>query len=635
MRADKSQLNVLIVEDSKTQSMMLVLAFEDLGYVCDTAETLKEAHQKLSEKSYDLVTLDINLPDGKGTDLLDKFDVFTDNKTQVAIYSGEAYSLPMEYLRSYNILDYFVKDGTLAKTVSDIDKLYRNRINNSESKIVVVDDSEEVRSTLHILLKSRNYQVFEASSAEEGLKLLEEQRPQMLLLDLTLSDMPGSQFLEKVKSKREYLDLPVLILSEKEPSAVISKMYKLGASDFVRKPFVYEELLIKVDFWVDYYRNHVKLLSEQKFLKEYQNAVDASNIVSKADKYGIITFVNDAFCQVSGYTPEELVGQPHKIVRHPDMKAEVFKDLWQTIAAKKLWRGIIKNRTTDGRHYYVDTTISPITDHEGNIVEYIAVRKDITELEEIRQTLKEELQATTADFKEVLEEKQALMVQHARFRSMEEMIGNIAHQWRQPLAALGLVIQKIKLFYQRGKLDEEKIDSIIEKSMYLINEMSGTIDDFRNSFNPNKEKEYFDVGEMIAKAYAVVRRSFAEYQIEYRSNIDTAIEIKGHENELQQVIVSLFKNAKDILIEHRVENPYIEVKVEKSEDKVLITVCDNGGGIPEAELRKIFEPYFTTKEEGKGKGVGLYMSKIIIEEHMNGSLQVKNSEEGACFTIEI
>ncbi|MFA5215107.1 diguanylate cyclase [Sulfuricurvum sp.] len=123
-------------------------------------------------------------------------------------------------------------------------------------------------------------------------------------------------------------------------------------------------------------------------LTEYKKAVDLSNIVSKTNPKGVITYVNDKFCEISGYTRDELIGKPHNIIRHPDMPREAFKDLWDTIKAKKSWNGVVTNMKKDGSQYIVDTTVIPILDVDGDVVEYIAIRHDITELEETKQQLR-------------------------------------------------------------------------------------------------------------------------------------------------------------------------------------------------------------------------------------------------------
>ncbi len=399
---EHKNLNILIVEDSKMVSKVLADTFIKLGHSCDIASSLEEARQKLTSNSYELVTLDLNLPDGLGTDLLKEFDIFCDGDTQVAIYTADKYSLTPELLSQYNILDYFVKDGTIIKTVNDIDRLYHRRLKNSESKVLVIDDSATVRLVLKMILESRNYGVIEAASAKEGLSMIKENKLDMVILDLVLPDMHGTKILEKIKSSPKYMDLPVLVLSGSEPSEVMSKVYKLGASDFVKKPFVYEEVLLKVDFWVDYYRKHKELQAERKLLKEYQDTVDRSSMVSKTDTQGNITFVNDAYCEASGYTRDELIGQAQSIEQHPDMPKETYTDLWDTVQEKKPWHGVVKNRKKDDGYYYVDMVVNPIIDYEDNIVEYISIRKDVTEREEMKNKLHDELHTTADNFADAL-----------------------------------------------------------------------------------------------------------------------------------------------------------------------------------------------------------------------------------------
>ena len=235
-----------------------------------------------------------------------------------------------------------------------------------------------------------------------------------------------------------------------------------------------------------------------------------------------------------------------------------------------------------------------------------------------------------------LDHKHNMMIQQARYASMGEMIGNISHQWRQPLNALGLTIQKLPIYYQRDMLDLEKLTSSVDKSMQLIKNMSSTIDDFRNFFNPNKEKVTFKISEAIDKSYAIVQAAYDQKNINFSLDVeDPELSMTGYPNELSQVIVNLLVNAKDVLLERSIDNPFVKISLKEEKSSIYIKVNDNGGGIPASNLSKVFEPYFTTKAEGQGTGVGLYMSKNIIENHMSGTLTLKNVDKGAQFTITL
>ena len=231
-------------------------------------------------------------------------------------------------------------------------------------------------------------------------------------------------------------------------------------------------------------------------------------------------------------------------------------------------------------------------------------------------------------------EQTKLLVQQSRLASMGEMIGNIAHQWRQPLNALGLLIQKLELFASRGKLTEEMLIENVQKANRIISNMSTTIDDFRDFFRPNKQMEYFDLKSVVHEVTSLLEAGLAEADISVTIRIDQPkCELYGFKNEFAQVIINLINNAKDAMIDKQIQHKQISIIGIQKRDRVICIVSDNAGGIPEEIIEHIFEPYYTTKEEGKGTGIGLYMSKMIVEENMHGKLSVKNNTDGAEFSM--
>ena len=233
--------------------------------------------------------------------------------------------------------------------------------------------------------------------------------------------------------------------------------------------------------------------------------------------------------------------------------------------------------------------------------------------------------------------KDRLVFQQSKMAAMGEMIGAIAHQWRQPLNSLGINIQNLEFDYEDNIVNESYIDEFVSKNQKTIKFMSHTIDDFRNFFRTDKEKEEFGVERAIKETISLQIDQLKKHRIDIVL-VGEDFQVYGFHNEFQQVILNIISNAKDILIEKNIKEPRIEISLEKN--KILIK--DNGGGIDEDILSKIFEPYFTTKEKSKGTGMGLYMSKMIIEDNLGGILSVSNikkpdssSSEGAQFTIEI
>lgn len=346
--------------------------------------------------------------------------------------------------------------------------------------------------------------------------------------------------------------------------------------------------------------------------------IDKYVIVSQTDLEGIITNVSEAFCKVSGYTKDELIGRSHSIVRAPEISKKIYENLWDTIQAGKVWKGELKNIAKDGRAYWVQCTIEPNFNDDGKIAGYTAIRQDIT------------------DHKE-LEYQHSIIVQQSKSAAMGEMISMIAHQWRQPLQAVSLLAQKIPI---TKMLEEELTDEFIDKTvadiMSQLDYMSRTIDDFRNFFKPDKKKEKILIGEIVDMTMEFLAYMVKVDNIDIKINIVDDVELHTFTNEVVQVLINIVKNARDILIEKvDVEHRKISIKTYKEDKYCIIEIQDNGGGIKEEIIPKVFEPYFSTKSNKNGTGLGLYMVKTIIENHCNGDIFVKNKDDGALFIISI
>ena len=233
-------------------------------------------------------------------------------------------------------------------------------------------------------------------------------------------------------------------------------------------------------------------------------------------------------------------------------------------------------------------------------------------------------------------QKDSLILHQAKLASMGEMIGNIAHQWRQPLNVISMLFQKIAKQHKNGVLTDEIMDKMLVQSMDTIKHMSQTIDDFRGYIQPNKEKKEYSLTNVIQHTIALIGENFKLSSINIKILIDEEIVLFGYPEDLKQVLVNLLNNSKDAIKENEILDGYIELHVKKIDDKkILISLQDNGGGIQVDYLDKVFEPYFTTKHKAQGTGIGLYMSKQIIEGQIKGSLSVRNSDAGACFSIHI
>ena len=245
--------------------------------------------------------------------------------------------------------------------------------------------------------------------------------------------------------------------------------------------------------------------------------------------------------------------------------------------------------------------------------------------------------------------KDRIMYQQARLASIGEMIQNIAHQWRQPLNSLIILIQSFKIKYDNNKLDKEFIDVQTSDALRIAKNMSDTIESFRNFFCPNIRKTKFSIAKSIQDSIALVYPTLQQNNIQIFFHKSDDSKILGYENAFSQVMLNLIKNAKDALIESKIPesvesktNPeskkdfaeskvesseaIIEIWLERCESEISLKVMDNAGGIKLKDLSKIFEPYFTTKHKSDGTGIGLYMAKQIVEKQMNGKIKAKNKQ---------
>jgi len=510
------------------------------------------------------------------------------------------------------------------------------------SKIVSVDiDINFIK-----IFKSENFDIILSGSDRlDDIEKLKEINPNIEII--IIGSKNSDELLKAVNiNVYKYLTLPLNLNDLK------TSLQKLETKIFLQKAKEYNTFL----------------------LHQYKAAIDSSNIVSKTDINGIITYANNEFCKISKYQRENLIGQNHNIVRHPDVPKETFEKFWKVILSKQIWKGTVKNRAKDGETFYLNTTVIPILDSRSEIVEFVAIRYDVTkniklqerlkkkeeELKRLNINLEKKVQEQTKKLRELninLEkkikeevkknrEKDRLMFQQARLASLGEMLGNIAHQWRQPLMELGLLIYQIKKSFKADNLDDMKMQKLYEKSNFIIERMSQTIIDFQNFFKPDKKYEYFSIKEALNYSLAIVKGSLKRENISIKIKSKSDIIVKGFQNEFSQVIVNIINNAKDALIKKIECKRKIEIEIQKEEscflfgetrsDKTaVITIKDNGGGIDNKIIDKIFEPYFTTKHSSQGTGLGLYMSKMIIEQSMKGLLEAKNLEDGALFTIKL
>jgi len=419
---------------------------------------------------------------------------------------------------------------------------------------------------------------------------------------------------------------------------------------------------------LSYYDITDKVEAEEnlRLSNEHLKGIFEADLVGMAALDSDARFVaaNDRFCQILGINRNNLIGSTYFDIDHDDMQSDlgVFKKIRENILDYSSYEK--KYTRKDGEVFHLQVGLRCLRDLKGEITHMYITFNDITEV----KTVQNELIKKSDELKEinaVLEERviketnsrikqEQMMFEQKKFADMGQMVNAIAHQWRQPLNALGLYVQVIDQSYRDKVLDDDMVEDFSTSSFKLIKHMSRTIDDFRSFFDPKTEEEEFDVLIAITETMSLVEAQIKNHDIYYEikcnfaegriissitDNNDVYIDdndsnVKGYLSEFKQVIMNLIQNAKDAIIEQGTEGK-IEISIVNFADKVNVYIRDNGGGIPEDILSNVFDPYFTTKEEGKGTGIGLYISKLIIEEHLGGKISVANVNKGAEFTITL
>ncbi len=285
-------------------------------------------------------------------------------------------------------------------------------------------------------------------------------------------------------------------------------------------------------------------------------------------------------------------------------------------------------RKKSGEYIWVLGRGKAFVDKDGKPIRLSMMSMDIDEKKAADKKLKELVAKELAKN----ERKRRLLIQQNKMAAMGEMIGAIAHQWRQPLNNISLILHFIRDNAKDPKFVEEKIDDFVGRAKAQLEYMSNTIDDFRNFFKPSKEKTKFCVREAVESTLNIMNTQIEKCGIEVSIH-GSSMEIEGYKNEFKQAILNILSNAKDAIVAKKSQKGDFQGKIDITIEKDTVLIYNNGGRADTEVLERMFEPYFTTKFEDKGTGIGLYMTKMIIENSMNGEISARNIDDGVEFTI--
>ena len=353
---------------------------------------------------------------------------------------------------------------------------------------------------------------------------------------------------------------------------------------------------------------------------DLRRALDLSSIVAITDRMGKITYVNDLFCKISGYSREELMGQDHRIVNSGHHPKDFFKELWSTISQGGVWQREVKNRAKDGSYYWVNTTVVPFLDENKKPYQYVSIRQDVTEHVLARETLQKERELRT----------------HAeKMASLGEMAAGIAHELGNPTASIQAWLDVMEAHLDRGEMDLSKFLNTLPKVRNDAHRIRKIMRGMLTYARDGSDDPF--ISENISNLITQVQE-YCAYKLR-KSQVDVVIEtsnpyveIECRVSEISQVLVNMLMNACDAM--QNSENKKITIVIEEGDSDVTMRFNDTGPGVAPEIKAKIFEPFFTTKSVGSGTGLGLSIVSAIIKNH-NGTISIDSSVPYTSFVITI
>ena len=501
--------------------------------------------------------------------------------------------------------------------ISEMDTVYMTSIEHKDYFVTKIGSDEKyLRDALSNIIKPNKNFIAENMNKEKSFGFYEQYEDKLIVVSfLPIQNAKGSSVIAYLVS---YVD-------SDEIKTIISYYHLIN--------IVLILLFIIIYLFIRRYEQQQSIIHEQEADRlNLLSLFDKGNVVLfrwKNDDVWSIDYVSDNTDRLLGYTRDEFLSSSvvyADIIDKNDISyvaQEVQEALKKNIDffTHKPYKIFTKDGTVK---WLLDNTLL-VKDDNGNVTHFLGYITDITELKHYEIEMEKKIDKA---LKENIKQLEVLQ-QQTKMAAMGEMIGAIAHQWRQPLSVISVNIQNLKYDYEDGLIDDKFINEFISKNKTTIKFMSKTIDDFRSFFRLDKEKSDFSVKEATISVIDMLSAQFKNNGININLKGDEFI-YNGFKSEYQQVVLNLINNAKDILLQNKVQNPSIDIELK--ENKVIFK--DNGGGISKDIIDRVFEPYFTTKKQGKGTGMGLYLSKMIIEENMDAKLSVVNTENGALFEID-
>jgi len=550
-----------------------------------------------------------------------------------------------KYIGAYEIS---FSSESIQDTLSKVNKIYTHFLVNKHIFDVKRYKRNESDLRYKTSIESTNYMLLHTDTIKaEYLRYLEENiiHKHKSYIEEQMQMCKSFSFYQQLDKRVKVVSfLPIKDVKGKKTAAYLvsyTDNYDIAAiiyhSRLITTILVIGTIVFVYLFYLQFIRKKAlkETVQEQQKLLELFDKGDISLFRWRNDMNWNIEYVSNNIAALTEYSKEEFMNGSiaySDLIEEDDFKQALHElsDAFENnldVLKHRPYQIFTKNITKR----WVEQTTLLIRDNEGHVTHFLGYLIDISQrkklqiqLQELNDNLKQEIEKRT---NEILQ-KDKMLQEQAKLVAMGEMVGAIAHQWRQPLNSLSINIQNLDDDYEEGLIDALFIEEFITKQTQTIQFMSKTIDDFRNFFRVDKIKNDFWVKVSIEKTISLISAQLKNHNIQVSFQGEDFI-LNDVESEFQQVILNIISNAKDAIVQNHIE--YGKINIELKQKYIIIS--DNAGGIPEDIISRVFEPYFTTKEQGMGTGVGLYMSKLIIEQNMGGNLHVKNTQEGAEFKI--
>ncbi len=474
---------------------------------------------------------------------------------------------------------------------------------SSEQTILIVDDTN---TNIEVLLKLlSDYDLLVATNGKSALESARDEKIDLILLDIMMPEMDGYEVCRKLKSDDLTKDIPVVFITAKTDEESIEKAFDIGAVDYVAKPFKPKELIARVKTQLKVNRLIHKLEDRNKEVSHILDTTMEAVFILEGEK--CIDVNDEALKLFECKNKASVLNKNIKEFNNLNL-FETKDDIpYETNAIKctgKSFPALVRHK---------DLNI-------GNRNMGVFAVLDLTDLKE----------------------KEMMLRQKNKIKSMDEMITNIAHQWRQPLSVISTSASGMLLQKEFGNLNDDLVLELNRAIIQSCDYLSQTLDEFQELINScDTKKDSFYLDKLINNISIIFTNLLEENNISLDINIQEGIEVFSYKRGLEQVILNILKNAKDVLHDKNLDKRLIFIKASKDDD-TTISIYDNGGGIDEENIDKIFDPYFTTKHKAQGTGLGLYSSFNILK-NIGGTLGVENINylhnekeyKGAKFTITL